>query len=86
MEFEVAKLGERGQVVIPQEFRETMNLQKGDKFIVIEHGDALIFKRIKEPSLKEFEDMIKKGHEHARKHKLTEDDLHKAIQNARAHA
>ena len=46
LEFEVAKLGERGQVVIPQEFRETMNLQKGDKFIVIEHGDTLIFKRI----------------------------------------
>jgi len=86
MEFEVAKLGERGQVVIPQEFRETMNLQKGDKFMVIEHGDTLIFKRIKEPSLNEFETMIKKGHEHAITHKLSENDLEKAIKKSRAHA
>ena len=84
MDFEVAKLGERGQIVIPQEFRDDMNLQKGDKFIVIEHGDSLIFKRMKEPSLKEFEAMLKKGREHANKHNLTEKDLSEAVQKARA--
>ncbi len=75
MQFEVTKMGERGQVVIPQEFRESMNLQTGDKFIVIEHRDSLVFKRIGEPTLKEFETMLRKGHEHARKHKLKEEDF-----------
>ena len=84
MEFETAKMGERGQIVVPNEFRKNMGLEKGDKFIVIEQGDTLLFKRLKAPSMKEFEMMLSKTHEHARKHGLTEKDLAEAIKKARS--
>jgi len=83
MEFEITKMGERGQVVIPKEFREDMGLHIGEKFIVIERGDMIIFKRLRAPTIEEFEVMIKKGHAHAKKHKLTKKDLKEAIKKAR---
>ena len=83
MEFEVTKLGERGQVVIPQEFRKSMGLHIGEKFVVIEHGDMLILKRIKAPTIEDFDVMIKKGHERAKKLILTEKDLEDARKRSR---
>jgi len=83
MEFEVTKLGERGQVVIPQEFRKNMGLHAGEKFIVMERGDMLILKRLKAPTIEDFEVMIKRGHTHAEDHKLTGKDLQEAINRAR---
>jgi len=82
-EFEVTRLGERGQIVIPQEFRKSMDLHPGEKFMVVGREDTLIIKRIKAPTLEDFEDMLKKGHAHAKKHRLTKDDLAKAIKKAR---
>jgi len=82
--FEVTKLGERGQIVIPQEFRKSLDLQTGEKFIVMMHGDTLTFKRLKAPSLAEFEKMLAKSRAHAKKYKITEKDVNIAIQKARA--
>ena len=42
MDFEVTKLGERGQIVIPLEIRKKLKLKKGDKFIVSESGKTVI--------------------------------------------
>ena len=75
MDFEITKIGERGQLVIPQEFRKSMDIKKGEKFIVIERADALILKRLKAPSLKEVDAMMAKGHERARRLNLTPEDL-----------
>lgn len=77
-------MGERGQVVIPLEFRKRMKLQHGEKFMVLGDYDTLLLKRIKAPAMREFELMLGKGHAHARKHGLAERDLHKAIMKARA--
>ena len=81
--FEVTRLGERGQIVIPQEFRKSMGLHAGEKFIVFEHKDVLMFKRMKAPTLEDFEFMLRRSHEHAEKHKLTEKDLKESIRRAR---
>lgn len=82
-QFEVTSLGERGQVVIPQEFRKSMRLHKGEKFAVIGSGDTLIFKRLQVPKLEDFEQMLMKGHAHASKHGLTSKDLDDAVRKAR---
>jgi len=84
MEFEITKLGERGQVVIPQEFRKHMRLKTGDKFIVIERGDMLMFKRLRAPSIEEFDAMIKKGHARAKRLKLTQKDLENVRKRSRS--
>lgn len=83
MEFEITKMGERGQVVIPQSFREHLKLEKGEKFMVIEEGENLLLKRIKPPTKDEFEKLIRKTHEHARKYGITEEDMREAIKRAR---
>jgi AbrB family looped-hinge helix DNA binding protein len=71
MEFEIAKIGERGQIVIPQSFREDMSIHKGDKFMILQRGDVLVLKKLRAPSMEDFEKMIKKSHAHAKKHGLT---------------
>ena len=40
--FGTATVGEKGQVVIPAEAREKMNLQKGDKLLVFGMGPDMI--------------------------------------------
>ncbi len=84
MEFEIAKIGERGQVVIPQTFREEMDIHLGDKFMVLQRGDMLILKRLHAPTKEEFAKMLNKTHEHARKYNLKEEDMWEAIKKVRA--
>jgi AbrB family looped-hinge helix DNA binding protein len=35
-------MGERGQIVIPKEFREKKELESGSRLVVIQHGDGPI--------------------------------------------
>lgn len=84
MDFDVATLGERGQLVIPQVFRDELGVHKGDKFMVLRRGDMLVFKRLQAPSLTDFERMLKQGHEHAKKHGLKETDVEEAIRKVRS--
>lgn len=83
MEFEVTKIGERGQVVIPQSFREHMRIHKGDKFMILQQGDTIILKKLRVPTKDDFERMLKKAHTHAQKHGLTEKDLNEAQKQTR---
>jgi AbrB family looped-hinge helix DNA binding protein len=84
MAFEVTKVGERGQIVIPKEFREEMHINKGEKFIVLRKGDSLILKRLVAPSKKQVNDMFKRATEHAKKHGLTDQDMWDSIKKARS--
>jgi len=78
MEFEVTRLGERGQIVIPLIFRENLRLKKGEKFMVVEQDGTILLKRLEPPTRAEFEQLLKKTHEHARKNNLKKEDLNKA--------
>jgi len=82
-DFEVTRMGERGQIVIPLLFRNRMKLDKGEKFIVIEQGDNLLFRRMKTPSKEEINELLKKTREHAQRHGLTERHVEDAIRKAR---
>ncbi len=83
MDFEIATIGERGQVVIPQSFRDDMSIQKGDKFMVLRQGDMLVLKKLRAPSVEEFNKLLNRGHAHAEKYQITEKDLQDAIKKAR---
>ena len=83
MEFEIAKIGERGQVVIPQSLRDDMSIHKGDKFMILQRGDMLVLKKLRAPSIEDFEKMLKKTHAHAKKQGLTEKDLQDATTRVR---
>ena len=76
-------LNNLGGGFLSKEFRKSMGLHIGEKFVVIERGDMLILKRIKAPTIEDFDVMIKKGHERAKKLRLTEKDLEDARKRSR---
>ena len=51
--------------------------------LLSERADTLIFKRLKAPSLKEFDTMVEKGHARAKKLKLTSKDLEEVRKRSR---
>ena len=46
MDIEISKVGERGQIVIPQEFRKELKIKKGEKFLVVKSDGRLIFQQM----------------------------------------
>ena len=47
MDAEIGRIGERGQIVIPQEMREKLNIKKGEKFLMIRHDENIIIRPMK---------------------------------------
>ena len=52
MEIDITKLGERGQIVIPQEMRNQLHLKKGEKFLVVRSDSKIIFEPIRKMKAK----------------------------------
>ena len=83
MDMQVTRRGERGQIVIPQFFRESLGLQKGSQFIIVERNGALVLKKIQPPSEQEFDALMARTTALAAKHHLTKKDVLQAIQITR---
>jgi len=77
------KLSSKGQVVIPEEVRNSLGLKTGDQFVVIGKGDAVIIKRISEPLFDQFEDLLVEAQKQAKKAGLTKADIKSAIEKVR---
>ena len=80
---EITSISSRGQVVIPRRIRERLNLQEGEKFVVIGERDTIIFKKLGTPSFSGFDKLLNKTQEHAKKSGLTEKDASDALKKAR---
>jgi AbrB family looped-hinge helix DNA binding protein len=77
------RLSSKGQVVIPEEIRESLGLKTGVQFVVIGKGNSVIFKTITPPSFDEFEDLLVNARKQARKAGLKIADIGKAIKRVR---
>lgn len=84
---EMTKMSSRGQVVIPQDIRDNMNLKEGESFAVVASGDTLLLKRIATPSkeeiLREWKRVAAKGRGEAKKLGIRQGDVGKAIHGGR---
>lgn len=78
-EFEVTKMSSKGQIVIPQEIRNKLNLEEGAKFVVVGTGDTVVLKRLQAPKFERFEEIMSKGRKFAKKRGLKPSDVDKAI-------
>jgi len=76
-------LSSRGQIVLPQDVREKLNLNEGDKFLVMAEADTVILKAIKPISKDVFENMLKATRGAVKKVGLTTKDLESAITKIR---
>ena len=77
------KMSSKGQVVIPEELRERMNLSPGSQFIVVGEGDVVILKTLTTPSMKQFDGLIRKARRQARSTGMKPQDVDRAIARAR---
>lgn len=80
---EVTSMSSRGQVVIPLDIRERLNLHEGEKFVVIGENDTIVLKKLEEPSFKGFDKLLKKTRDFAEKKGLKPSDVEKAIKEVR---
>lgn len=80
---EVTSLSTRGQIVIPNDIREKMNLEPGTKMIIIQEGDNILLKPIKAPKMSQFDKIIAIGDKVRNELNLKESDVDQAIKNVR---
>ena len=84
-ELATTRMSSKGQVVIPEDIRKRMNLGTGSQFVVVAGKDAVILKTISPPSMDEFDGLIRKARQQARKVGMRQSDIKKAIAEARGH-
>jgi AbrB family looped-hinge helix DNA binding protein len=77
------KMSSKGQIVIPDKIRSSLNIHQGTEFIVVSSGDAIILKPIVPPALSQFAELLDTAKKEARRAKLTKADLKKAISEVR---
>jgi len=80
---ETTKMSSRGQVVIPEEIRNKLGLKTGDRFVVIADNDVVILKSLINPSLDEFDYLIREARKQARTTGLKRSDIVNAIAKVR---
>ena len=87
MEVETTKMSSKGQIVIPQDLREELNIVEGTMFAVVGNKDTIILKRLEKPSkdslIKDLENMAKEGKKRAEKLGIKESDIPKLIHRIR---
>ena len=74
-QIQITRASPKGQVVIPQEIRESMHIKSGTKFAVYGRKDVIVFKKLKMPTVKDFERIAKFGREFAKKKNITDQDV-----------
>lgn len=77
------KMSSKGQIVIPEEIRISMDLHSGDQFIAVAENDVVILKKLFKPSSQEFSSLISHARKAAKKAGLTKESLASVIKEVR---
>lgn len=77
------RMSAKGQVVIPENIRNRLGLQKGDEFVVVGEQDVILLKTITAPSMRDFDNLIEEARKQARQVGLKKSDVKSAIAMAR---
>ena len=84
MAIEITKMTSRGQVVIPQDIRESKDLKEGEKFIVYDLNDSIVLKPVKNlekvKNIDDFEKIFSSFQRTAKSRKITRLDVKKEIE------
>ena len=80
---EITSISSRGQVVIPQNLRNRMNIHEGEKFVVIGENNTIVLKKLEMPSFNGVDKLLKKTRDFAKKKEIKASDVEEAIKQAR---
>ncbi len=84
MAMELVKMSAKGQLVVPQELRETAGFEVGDRFVPFKVEGGILFKKVEMPDIKaEFENLSKEVEAKFKKAKVSKKDVSEAIKWAR---
>ena len=78
-----ARMSSKGQVVIPEDVRNKLGLTPGSQFVVVGENDVVIMKTITQPSMRDFDTLIKKARKQAKSAGMTKPDISRAIAETR---
>ncbi len=76
-------LSSKGQVVIPEEIRIRLGLKAGAQFVVLGDRDVVIFKVLEPPARDDFDALVGRARQVAKKTGLTRADVKKAVAKVR---
>jgi len=80
METEFVKMSPKGQLVVPQDIRESEDFEPGDRFIAMPIKEGVLFKKVEMPNLKqEFNKLSKEIESQFKKQRITSKDVSEAI-------
>lgn len=77
------RMSSKGQVVIPEEVRNSLHLECGTQFIVMGEKDVIILKTISPPSMKEFDGIIGRARQQARSAGMKPSDITRTLARVR---
>ena len=83
-QLEITKLSSKGQIVLPQAIRQRLHLVEGERFVVLCEGDAVILKKIGQPVVNRFKELLRESRLYAKKAGLSQSDVKKAIERVRS--
>lgn len=87
MSIEITKMTSKGQVVIPQDIRESKGLVDGEKFLVYDIDDSIILKRVKNlekaKDREEFDKVFKSMWKTSKARGVTKKDIARQIKDYR---
>lgn len=76
-------LSSKGQVVIPEEIRNRLGLKAGAQFVVLGDRDVVIFKVLEPPARKDFDALVGRARQVAKRTGLTRTEITKAVAKVR---
>lgn len=77
------KMSSKGQVVIPENIREKLNLKAGSQFVVMGEKGVIILKTITPPPMEEFDALITEARKKAKQAGLKKSGIQEAIAKVR---
>ena len=77
------RMSSKGQVVIPESVRKDLGLRPGEQFVVVGQGDVVILKTLAAPDTKQFDGLVRKARQDARRAGLTKSHVHQAMRRVR---
>lgn len=83
MQLEVTSVSSRGQVVIPNQIRQSLKLKSGSKLIVIQNGRNILLKPVELPKKEQFYQLVKLGEKVQKELGLSREDIEKSIKKVR---
>lgn len=82
-EVATTRMSSKGQVVIPEGIRRRLGLESGSQFVVVGEKDTVILKAISPPKMEEFDRLLTKAREQAKRAGLRKADVKTLVARVR---